>query len=39
MAAFNRPTEATYEVHENISVDTLGEFQMRTELEPSVQPS
>mmetsp|Transcript_81307 Transcript_81307/g.227986 ORF Transcript_81307/g.227986 Transcript_81307/m.227986 type:complete len:460 (-) Transcript_81307:47-1426(-) len=22
MAAFNRPTEATYEVHENISVDT-----------------
>jgi hypothetical protein len=24
MAAFNRPTEATYEVHENISVDTQG---------------
>lgn len=24
MAAFNRPTEATYEVHENITVDTLG---------------
>lgn len=24
MAAFNRPTEATYEVHENITVDTSG---------------
>ena len=26
MAAFNRPTEATYEVHENITVDTSGKF-------------
>jgi hypothetical protein len=25
MAAFNRPTEATYEIHENITVDTSGE--------------
>jgi hypothetical protein len=31
MAAFNRPTEATYEVHENITVDTSGELE-RTEM-------
>ena len=24
MAAFNRPTEATYEVHEKVTVDTSG---------------
>jgi len=29
MAALNRPTEATYEVHENISVDTQGKFFQR----------
>jgi hypothetical protein len=25
MAAFNRPTEATYEVHEHVTCDTSGE--------------
>jgi hypothetical protein len=25
MAAFNRPTEATYEIHEKVTVDTKGE--------------
>ena len=24
MAAFNRPTSATYETHENVTIDTLG---------------
>ncbi len=26
MAAFNRPTEATYEVHEKVTVDTNGKI-------------
>ena len=26
MAALTRPTEATYEVHENVTVDTYGKF-------------
>ena len=26
MAALNRPTNATYEIHENVTVDTQGMF-------------
>jgi hypothetical protein len=29
MAAFNRPTEATYEIHDEISVETSGKHNMK----------
>ena len=37
MAALTRPTEATYQVHENVTVDTFGKFERKKvgELVPS----